>query len=175
VLKFTQLQPEEDDVNANAFRHFYEYHFTENRGIWDEYITPLSQQQFTQSMGYSHGSARNQVVHLMSVDDAWFSGLRGVEVPESLDPAVFSDRKVIRARWDTVEQSMRAYLADLRDDMLFEKPFAGGEDKDLILWQVLLHVVNHGTDHRAQLLRLLNDLGVKTTSQDYIFYVYDHL
>jgi uncharacterized damage-inducible protein DinB len=36
-------------------------------------------------------------------------------------------------------------------------------------------VVNHGTDHRAQLLRSLNDLGYKTTSQDFIFYVYDHL
>jgi uncharacterized damage-inducible protein DinB len=70
---------------------------------------------------------------------------------------------------------MRAYLQDLRDEMLFEKPFAGGEDQDLIPWQILLHVANHGTDHRAQLLRALNDLGVKTTSQDYIFYVYDHL
>ncbi len=70
---------------------------------------------------------------------------------------------------------MRAYLAELRDAMLFERPFADGEDKDLILWQVLLHVVNHGTDHRAQLLRLLNDLEVTTTSQDYIFYVYDNV
>jgi uncharacterized damage-inducible protein DinB len=66
-------------------------------------------------------------------------------------------------------------LSKLRDDMLFENPFADGEDKDLILWQVLLHVGNHGTDHRAQLLRLLNDLGVKTAPQDYIFYVYDNL
>ena len=48
------------------------------------------------------------------------------------------------------------------------------EDRALIVWQVLLHVVNHGTDHRAQLLRRLNDLGVETTSQDYIFYVYAH-
>jgi uncharacterized damage-inducible protein DinB len=69
---------------------------------------------------------------------------------------------------------MRDELADLRDDMLDQKPFAEGEDKDLVQWQVLLHVVNHGTDHRAQTLRLLNDLGVKTVSQDYIFYVYDH-
>ena len=110
----------------------------------------------------------------MSVDDAWFSGLRGVEIPEPLDAADSADREIIRAHWDNVEQNMRDYLAKLRDDMLFEKPFAEGEDKDLILWQVLLHVVNHGTDHRAQLLRLLNDLGVKTTSQDYIFYVYDN-
>ena len=59
-------------------------------------------------------------------------------------------------------------------DMLFEKPFAQGEDKDLIRWQVLLHVVNHGIDHRAQFLRVLNDLGVRTEYQDYIFYIYGH-
>lgn len=69
---------------------------------------------------------------------------------------------------------MREYLADLQDAMLFTKPIALEEDKDLIVWQVLLHVVNHATDHRAQLLRLLNDLGVNTGPQDYIFYVYDH-
>jgi uncharacterized damage-inducible protein DinB len=111
----------------------------------------------------------------VNVDNAWFSGLRGIESSEALDPADSEDRKIIRAYWDNVEQNMRDYLAALRDDMLFEKPFADGEDKDLILWQVLLHVVNHGTDHRAQLLRLLNDLGVKTGPQDYIFYVYDHV
>jgi uncharacterized damage-inducible protein DinB len=70
---------------------------------------------------------------------------------------------------------MRDYLAQLRDDMLFDKPIKEPEeDKGLTVWQVLLHVVNHGTDHRAQLLRLIHDLGVKTTSQDFIFYIYDH-
>jgi len=162
-------------MNANAFRHFYDYHFAENRKIWDSYIMPLSQEQFTQPAAYSAGSVRNQIVHLMNTDEAWFSGLRGVETPESLDPADSDDRQIIRAHWDSVEQMMREYLANLQDDRLSEKPWAEGEDKDLILWQVLLHVANHGTDHRAQLLRLLNDLGVKTVSQDYVFYVYDHL
>lgn len=70
---------------------------------------------------------------------------------------------------------MHVYLAELRDELLFATPIQEPEeDKDLIVWQVLLHVVNHATDHRAQLLRLLNDLGIKTTSQDYIFYVYEH-
>jgi uncharacterized damage-inducible protein DinB len=161
-------------MNANAFRHFYGYHFTENRKMWDSYVTSLSQEQFTQDVDYSHGSVRDQIVHLMSVDDTWFSGLRGVEIPEPLNPADFADRGSVRAHWDGVEQNMRDYLAELRDDMLFDKPLSG-EDQDLILWQVLLHVVNHGTDHRAQILRLLNDLGVKTTSQDCIFYVCDNL
>jgi uncharacterized damage-inducible protein DinB len=60
--------------------------------------------------------------------------------------------------------------------MLFTRPITDPEeDRVLFAWQVLLHVVNHGTDHRAQLLRLLNDLGGETTSQDYIFYVYENL
>jgi uncharacterized damage-inducible protein DinB len=162
-------------MNANAFRHFYDYHFTENRKIWDRCIAGLTHEQFTRAVGYSHGSVRNQVVHMMSVDDTWFSGLRGVEVPKRLNPGDFEDRQSVRAYWDRVERRMRDYLAELRDDMLFERPFPDGEDKDLILWQVLLHVANHGTDHRAQLLRLLDDLGVKTMAQDYIFYVYDNL
>jgi len=110
------------DMNANAFRHFYDYHFTENRKIWDGYVAPLSPEQFTQDVDYSHGSVRNQIVHSMSTDAAWFSGLRGVEFPEPFNPTDFDDRKIIR----------------------------------------------------TQLLRVLNDLGVKTEYQDYIFYIYSH-
>lgn len=162
-------------MNADAFRHFFGYHFAENRKICDEYVAPLSQETFTQAAAYSHGSVRDQVVHLMDVDEIWFSGLRGVEPLEPIPPPDGDDQSVIRAHWDGVEQMMRDYLAGLQDDMLSTRPIQEPEeDRDLIVWQVLLHVVNHGTDHRAQLLRLLNDLGVKTTSQDYIFYVYDH-
>lgn len=163
-------------MNAEAFRHFYNYHFTENRKIWEDYVNALSYEQFTQPVGYSHGSVRDQLVHLMNVDEGWFSELRGGDFPEPFVPAAFDDRETIRARWDQVEQAMRAYLAELRDDQLFTKPIKEPEeDRELMVWQVLLQVANHGTDHRAQLLRLLADLGVKTTSQDYIFHVYENL
>ena len=162
-------------MNADAFRHFYSYHFAENRKIWDRYVVSLTQEQFNQPAGYSHGSVRDQIVHLMSADDYWFSGLRGVPRPEPLSPTDFDDRSVLRARWDRIEQTMRDYLAGVLDEMLFEKLFRDEEDEDLPLWQALLHVANHGTDHRAQILRLLNDLGVETASQDYIFYIYENL
>lgn len=86
----------------------------------------------------------------------------------------FADRKKLRDAWDIVEENTRSYLSELRDDMLFDKPLEG-EDTDLMIWQVLMQVVNHGTDHRAQILRLLHDMGVRTGPQDYIFYVYEHL
>jgi uncharacterized damage-inducible protein DinB len=162
-------------MDANAFRHFYGYHFAENRKIWDLCVTQLSHEQFTQHVNYSRGSVRDQIVHLISCEDSWFSELRDVEPSEPIPASSVDDRDIIRARWDKVEESMRAYLTELRDDMLFNTPIREPEeDKDLIVWQVLLHVANHATDHRAQLLRVLNDLGVKTSYQDYIFYVYDN-
>lgn len=158
-------------MNAHAFRHFFDYHFAENRKIWDRYIIPLSDEQFTKEMDYAQGSIRDEVLHLIDVDEAWFSDLRSAEFLPPLDDEDMNDRAIIRERWDEVEQMVRGYLAGLEDDMLTEKPLQG-EDENLLLWQVLLHVVNHGTDHRAQLLRFLHDLGVETESQDYIFYVY---
>ena len=100
-------------MNANAFRHFYNYHFSENRHLWDSYITPLSHEQFTQAVNYSHGSVRDQIIHLMSVDDVWFSGLRGVELPEPFKLVNGEDRDTIRAHWDIVEQKVsQDYIND---------------------------------------------------------------
>ncbi len=160
-------------MSADAFRQLYDYHFSENHKIWDSYLPLLSDEDFLQDVGYSYGSVKSQIVHLINAETAWFCELRGVEVPEDRDPASFADRGSIRAHWDDVEGDMRAYLAGLRDEMLFLKPFPG-EDENLTVWQVLLHVVNHGTDHRAQLLRMLSDLGVRTEPQDFVFYVYEH-
>lgn len=162
-------------MNADAFRHFYNYHFSENRKVW-EHVAALTFEQFTQPIGYSRGSIREQVVHLLDVEDVWFSELRGAQPAEPLSETVTADdRDAIRARWDKVEQNIHLYLADLQDEQLFSKPITDPEeDKNLIVWQVLLHIVNHATDHRAQLLRALHDLDIETKSQDYIFYVYEN-
>jgi uncharacterized damage-inducible protein DinB len=88
---------------------------------------------------------RDLVVHIIKVDDAWFSGLRGVEAPESLAPGDIDDHSQLRLYWDQVEARMRGYLDGLTDEMLNSKPFPVPEDANLFAWQVLLHVVNHGT------------------------------
>lgn len=161
-------------MNAEAFRHLYEYHFSENRKIWES-VRQLSWEQFTRNVDYSRGSVRDQVVHLIGCDETWFSELQGIEPLEDLPPAVIDDRDFVRIHWDNVERRMREYLLELQDEMLLTRPIREPEeDRDLLLWQVLIHVVNHGTDHRAQVLRVLNDLGIETTYQDYIFYAYGH-
>jgi uncharacterized damage-inducible protein DinB len=161
-------------MNADAFRHFYNYHFSENHIVW-KHVASLSYKQFTQPVDYSHGSVRDQILHLIDAEQIWFCELRDVQPFEPPPAADADDRDAIRAYWDNVEHNIRAYLAGLQDDMLFTKPIKEpDEDRDLLVWQVLLHVANHATDHRAQLLRVLHDLGVETKSQDYIFYVYEN-
>ncbi|MEO8611365.1 MAG: DinB family protein [Chloroflexota bacterium] len=162
-------------MNADAIRNMYDYHFTINHKIWEQCIVPLTEEQFTQTIHYSVGSARNQVVHMMNIDDRWFSGLRGEDVPDFIDPTQFHKREVIRAQWDAVELRMRDYLSALTDDMLTTLPFYEPDQDMTQLWQILMHVIIHGADHRAQLLSLLNQLGVKTFPQDYYFFVIGHM
>jgi hypothetical protein len=46
-------------MNAEAFRYFYNYHFAQNRRLWDRYIAALlTYAQFVQAAAYSHGSVR---------------------------------------------------------------------------------------------------------------------
>ncbi|MFT3895885.1 MAG: DinB family protein [Anaerolineales bacterium] len=65
-------------MNAEAFRHFYDYHFDENQKLWDQ-VAALSAEQFLQPIEYSRGSVREQIVHLIDAEDVWFSELGGVE------------------------------------------------------------------------------------------------
>ncbi len=153
-------------MEANDIRQLYHYHFTVNRRIWERCIVGLTDEQFLRENSYSVGSVRDQTVHMMSVDDRWFSGLRGEALPDFLDPEAFHDRASVRVFWDAVEGRMREYLDGLTDDML-QTDF-----EHMKVWQVLVHVVNHGTDHRAQLLAVLNQMGVATFPQDFIFHVW---
>ncbi|GAB4569454.1 MAG: hypothetical protein Kow0077_02010 [Anaerolineae bacterium] len=149
-------------MNADHFRQLYEYHRYINRKLWDTCITPLSDAQFTQDVGYSVGSIRNQLVHLMSVEERWFAGLRGVELPDHANLEHYPDRATLRAKWDAVEAEIQAYLEAL-DDTELGQAFTD----HLQVWEVLFHVLNHATDHRAQLLAALASLGIPTFPQDY--------
>jgi len=154
-------------VKAEHFRQVYDYHFALNRKIWDRCIVDLSKDQFKKKLGYSTGSIRNQAVHILNVDDRWFCGLRGLEIPGFINPMHLSTKDRVRKKWDDVEAKMRSYLDDLSDDDIY-RPF----EMNLEVWQVLYHVLNHGTDHRAQMLAMLDKLGVETFPQDYALFLF---
>lgn len=152
-------------MTADEIRSLYEFHFTRNREIWDHCVTTLTLVQFTQEINYSIGSIRNQCVHLLNVDERWFSGFHGDELPGWYEPGDYKTFDVVRAKWDSVEEYMRAYLRKLTEAKLDEDFMPGVK-----CWQIFYHVLNHGTDHRAQILAGLDSLGAPTFAQDYFFF-----
>lgn len=152
-------------MDAKGFNHLFEYHLTRNRELWEQCITTLTPEQFTQEVNYSIGSMRNQCVHLLNIDERWFSGLRGLDLPDFADPLAYPDLASVRSKWDAVEAGMREYLSGLDDETL-----QGEFMPNVKVWQILFHVLNHGTDHRAQMLAGLHALGAPTFAQDYFFF-----
>lgn len=152
-------------MNADTFRQLYAYHFAANRKLWNDCVMALTDEQFKRKLDYSVGSVRNQVVHMFVTENNWFSALRDVDPLRNVNPVYFGSREKVRRQWDIVEAELRDYLESLQDADL---PRSSGYD--LLVWQVLFHVLNHGTDHRAQLLTMLQQLGVKTFAQDYFFF-----
>jgi len=154
-------------MNADGFRKLFDYHISQNRKLWDKCVTQLTDDQFVQDLPYSIGSVRNQTVHMMSIDQRWFNGLQGNAAPNFLQPQAYADRDAVRSEWDAIEDDMRVYLSTLTDDVLAQPfPMLAA----MANWEIMFHVINHGTDHRAQLLVMLNQFGVETFPQDYFFF-----
>jgi uncharacterized damage-inducible protein DinB len=151
------------DIIQTMLAYSYAYQWK----LWDS-IATLSETQFLEDIPYSHGSIRNHMVHLANTDSAWLRGLK--ELPDArarrFETEAYTTRASVRAICQTVAGEVTAYAAGLDEAGLMNVP----NDMPMPVWQTLLHLVNHGTDHRAQVLRALHDFGAPTFDQDVIFY-----
>lgn len=155
-------------------------HFDYHYGMWERVwacVERLSPEQFMDDNGYSLGSARNHLVHCFNVDDRWMARLKLVEPPPVLDENDFADHAAVRREWQAVRERVLAYVGSLSQADLDERiavSIAGrtAQPQRASRSEILLHVVNHGTDHRAQLLARLNELGAPTLEQDLILHLW---
>ena len=162
-------------MNASAIRTLFDYHYSLYERIWD-IVQTLSPEQFVAEKAYSLRSLRNQLLHVIEVDNRWLARLQSLPLPELLDESDFPDQAALRPTWVSIRGDVLAYTQALTDAELEEVveldfPNRGGSHRNL-RWQILLHVVNHGTDHRAQILALLHELGAPTLEQDLILHLW---
>lgn len=154
-------------------QQLFEYNQWANHRVWD-CIMQLTDEQFTQDLDYSVGSLHVQCVHTMGVEHWWVHFLRTGEL-DFLKLEDYPDRASIRAKWDTIEAINMAYVGSLTQDDLMRdvRPDFWEENEPPIrVWQALLQVTNHSTDHRAQMLAGLHKLGAPTVEQDYLEYLH---
>ncbi|MEZ4669354.1 MAG: DinB family protein [Anaerolineae bacterium] len=164
-------------MNVTYFRRLFDYTFWAHRQVW-ECVLLLSDEQFTRPCDYSIGSVHEQVVHTMAAEWLWSERVRGVSPSALFSSSDYPSRELIRTEWDSVEVGWRDYLSQLHDEQLAQPltytSLNGRTTRQTLLWEVLAHVVNHGTDHRAQTLSLIHHVGGKTLEQDIIFYSWAH-
>lgn len=149
-------------MNSHTIRTLYGYHFTLNRRLWQYGVVPLTDEEFLRPLDYSIGSIRNQIVHIMSVDQRWFARLMQRDVPPRSHEDEFTDRASVRATWTRIEEDMQIYVDNVTDKDLMEMISYETSRRGLMSdqrWRILAHVVNHGTDHRAQTRAMLYVLG----------------
>ena len=157
-------------MQLELIKTFIEYHLDMTRRVWNS-INHIAEAQFLADDAYSRGSVRNLMVHLANTDSNWLAGLKNI--PEDQDAPKkkyedFPDRASAYAFWETTAEDMAEYAKTLTETELNENPVDISNPR----WQVLLHIINHGTDHRSTVLQRLHEFGAPTFDQDFIAWIW---
>ena len=132
----------------------------------------LSPDVYEQQRGSSHGGIKGTLQHMYGADFVWFQRLQGIlftradiVIPESLAE--------LGEAWLKLTEEWTRWVAGNPDrdwsEKITYKQFSG-EQFSTPLWQVVLHVVNHGTLHAGQVVAMLRQAGIAPPQTDLIFF-----
>lgn len=164
-------------MNTEAIRELFRYYKWANNRMW-EGVMSLTEEQLTQEHDYSVGSVHNQVFHCFHIDWEALFYFKGERPPEPhIKQEDYPTREKIRQEWDAVLDSYIALLEKFDDKKLLEGSQvkgADGELRDICFWEHFYAMINHGMNHRTQVMALLHHLGVtQEIEQGYYFYMRD--
>jgi uncharacterized damage-inducible protein DinB len=138
-----------------------------------ESVGALSVEQYERDMGNSFPSVRDTAVHLFHAEWIWHARWIG-ESPSANDRPPVADRDALRRLWSEQETRIRSFIAGLGSEgihRVYEYKTLAGVEMRSKFWEMLVHVVNHGTYHRGQVVTMIRQLGATPpTSTDMIAY-----
>lgn len=164
-------------MKTNEIKLWYEYNYWANKRILTT-CAKVSDEQYVASTPF--GKLRSTVVHTLDAEYSWrltCKGLDGKNWPQELTEADLPTLDALNERWQTEEQEMRIFLNSLRDedlDGIVRYPIDSGVIRERVLWHCLLHVVNHGTQHRSEAAALLTSYGQSPGGLDFTAFLNEH-
>ena len=139
-------------------------------------IQNLTQEAYERELSTSFGSVKGTVIHLVSAQWVWLKRWKG-QVPElPLSNEFFESPELTNCRWAEVDQDLSNFVAVLDGQKLQQTiTYTNIQGKSIsnLLWQAMLHVVNHSSYHRGQVASLLRQVQLIPQSTDLIRYYHD--
>ena len=154
-------------MELELIKTYIDYHIDMTHRVWDS-INQITDEQFLADDTYSRGSIRNLVVHLASTDRRWLAGLKNLPDVGHLKFEDYSTRAEAHQVFDQVASDLSEYANSLAAEELDQNP----NDLPNPRWVVILHIINHGTDHRSTVLQKLTEFGAPTFDQDFIIWLW---
>jgi uncharacterized damage-inducible protein DinB len=152
-----------------------DYNFWANRRVLDS-VAALPGDAFTRELGreFSEPTLRRMLGHVMGAEILWLGRWRGLH-PTALEPGdAYATPADLRARWEVAERDFRGFVEPLTDAdlgrMVEYRSLDAREMHRSALWQMIQHVVNHGTHHRSEAATMLTRLGAPPPPLDLIVY-----
>jgi uncharacterized damage-inducible protein DinB len=155
------------------FKTLYDYNYWANAKIL-EVVEQVNEAQFTEETKDGHGSLRETLVHILSAEWIWRSRWQGTSPTENLREEDLPTLGKLRERWREEEQQMLAFLAALgEEDVQRVVPYTNtrGQSYAAPLWQMMAHLVNHGTQHRSEAAVILSRLGHSPGDLDLLIFL----
>jgi uncharacterized damage-inducible protein DinB len=133
----------------------------------------LTHEERTKPMGVSHESIQGTLGHIHAADRIWYK--RTVE-PEMIMPSMpeMASIEATAADWPDLQRKWEAWADSLTDqdlERVVTYKMLNGTPGESPASHVVLHLVNHATLHRGQVVAMLRQLGVKPPVTDLIFYL----
>ena len=149
----------------------YEYNYWATHQILEAGAL-VSPDQFVVPTSHSFGSLRGTLVHTLDSERAWRMLLQHntLDYFHAMQEEHFPDFQTLNQRWTSEELSMRDYIGSLSDNDLtgiVRYTTSEGEKRERVLWHCLLHIVNHGTQHRSEAAAILTDYGQSPGGLDF--------
>jgi|SRR5688500_3121571 len=160
-------------MNIQDIHLLYQYNYWANKRILAASAN-VTQEQFLVSASFPFGGLRGTLLHILDTEWGWRALFQSIDSASDLLESDFSTLAALETRWREEEIDMRAYLANLRDEDMerhLRYTTDTGIKRDRVLWHCLLHVVNHGTQHRSEAAALLTEYGHSPGDLDFTVFL----
>lgn len=154
-------------MNINDITTLVSFNFWANNRILSA-CQNLTSEAFTRQVSPDPGwgSLRGILVHTLDTEYGWRLILQGQDSNNILEPSDFKDAVLLQARWQIEKNAWLDYLNSLSTESL-NRGYDENVPQSPKVWQTILHVILHGTQHRSEAAAILTGYGFSPGDVDF--------